>query len=129
MPGTFDPLSVFYAFRTRPLRENGRVELHVTDGKELQLGEGRVGRRETINVPAGRFNAFLVEPDMRDVGGVFEESDDATLRIWISDDERRIPVRLSSKVVVGSFHADLVTINGEAPKKQSAPRSRPRQRR
>ncbi len=112
-PNTFDPLSVFYAFRMQPVEENSTVQLYVTDGKELQLGEGRIGRREKIRVPAGEFEAILVEPDMRDVGGVFEESDDATLQIWLSDDDRRIPVRLSSKVVVGSFHADLIEIDGE----------------
>lgn len=129
VPGTFDPLSVFYAFRMMPIRENSTVELYVTDGKELQLGQGRIGRRETITVPAGEFETILVEPDMKDVGGVFEESDDATFRIWISDDERRIPIRLSSKVVVGSFKADLIEIDGEEAPGLPEPPAPPRQRR
>ena len=29
------------------------------------------------------------------------------LKIWLTDDERRIPVRLRSKVAVGSVSADL----------------------
>ena len=129
VPGTFDPLSVFYAFRAMPFGDNNKVEIYVTDGKELQLGEGRLRGRETIQVPAGRFETRMVEPDMRDVGGVFEESDDATLRIWVSDDERRIPVRLSSKVVVGSFHAELIEINGEKPPERPPPPQLPRSRR
>ncbi len=128
-PRTFDPLSVFYAFRMMPIEENSRVELYVSDGRTLQLGEGRVGGRETVRVPAGEFDAVLVEPDMRDVGGVFEESDDATLRIWISDDERRIPVRLSSKVAVGSFYADLIEIDGENAAPPPDPPVQPRRRR
>ena len=127
-PRTYDPLSVFYAFRMLPIEENSTVELYVTDGRTLQLGEGRVGGRETIRVPAGEFDTVLVEPDMRDVGGVFEESDDATLRIWVTADERRIPVRLSSKVAVGSFHADLIEIDGEEPAGRPAP-PQPRRRR
>ncbi len=128
-PGTFDPLSVFYVFRTLPFGDNGRVQINVTDGKEVQLGEGRLRGRETIRVPAGRFETRLVEPDMREVGGVFEESDDATLRIWVSDDDRRIPVRLSSKVAVGSFHAELIEIKGEKAPERPPPPAPPRQRR
>jgi len=30
------------------------------------------------------------------------------LKVWYSDDERRVPVRVSSKVIVGSFTASLV---------------------
>ncbi len=128
-PRTYDPLSAFYAFRMMPIEENSSVEMFVTDGKKLQLGEGRVGGRDTIRVPAGEFETVLVEPDMRDVGGVFEESDDATLRIWVTDDERRLPVRLSSKVAVGSFYADLIEIDGEEPAPRPAGPPQPRRRR
>jgi hypothetical protein len=34
------------------------------------------------------------------------------MQIWFTDDEHRIPVMLKSKVVVGSFVAELVAIEG-----------------
>ncbi len=111
--GTFDPLSVFYAFRVMPLSVGSAVYRPVTDGVKCVLGRAEVVARETVEVPAGSFDCYVVEPDLSHVGGVFKKSEDATLRVWVTADCRRIPVRISSKVVVGSFHALLTSI--EAP--------------
>jgi hypothetical protein len=61
-------------------------------------------------VPYGSFDTWLIEPDIKDVGGVFEKSKNAKIQIWITNDERRIPVLLRSKVIVGSFYAELIKI-------------------
>jgi len=44
---------------------------------------------------------------MENLGGVFNKSPDGLLKVWYSNDDRRIPVKVSSKVVVGSFTATL----------------------
>ena len=46
---------------------------------------------------------------MTGVGGIFEKAEDSDIRIWITDDDLRIPVRFKSKVTVGSFIADLIS--------------------
>lgn len=107
MPGTFDPLSVFYAFRSMPLGPDSAALKPVTDGVKLVIGEARVLRRETVTVPAGTFEAWLVEPDLRHIGGVFRKSPGAKLKVWITADQRKIPVRIESRVLVGSFTAEL----------------------
>lgn len=109
----YDPLAVFFVFRTLDLKDDAIIELPVTDGRRMVQGEGRIVGRETVTVPVGQFDAFIAEPDMKDVRGVFDQSDDAVLRIWLSNDKRRLPLRLSSKVVVGNFHAELEEISGE----------------
>lgn len=119
-PGTFDPLSVVYAFRARPLQRNTALEIPVSDGRRSALGVGHISKGERVRVPAGDFRTVLVEPDMQDVGGVFEKSGEAPLRIWFSQDERRLPVRLSSRVSVGSFRADLVSIEQVPPDQRVA---------
>ena len=48
---------------------------------------------------------------MENLGGVFNKSPDGLLKVWYSNDDRRIPVKVSSKVVVGSFTATLVKAN------------------
>lgn len=111
--GTFDPLSVFYAFRIMPLEVGTSVLRPVTDGVKCVLGRATVTARETVEVPAGTFDCFVVEPELEHIGGIFKKSADATLRIWVTADARRIPVRISSRVLVGSFHALLTSI--EAP--------------
>jgi hypothetical protein len=54
----------------------------------------------------------LVEPDLKHVGGVFKKSKNAKLRIWVTADARRIPVKIESEVIVGSFVGELVSAEG-----------------
>jgi hypothetical protein len=110
--GTFDPLSIFYWARSVDLVVGGRIQRPVTDGKKHMLGVAGVVRRETVTVPAGTFDAFLIEPDLALVGGVFEKSPDAKIQLWMTADYRRLPVKLKSKVVVGSFSGELVSMTG-----------------
>jgi hypothetical protein len=113
--GTFDPLSMLFLFRTKPLAVGYEFSAPVTDGEKVVNGRAKVVRRETIKTAAGEFDTFLVEPDVRDIGGVFRKSPDATLQVWITADARRIPVRVRSKVVVGFFSMELTGYEGPKP--------------
>ncbi|MEN6483958.1 MAG: DUF3108 domain-containing protein [Syntrophobacteraceae bacterium] len=108
-PGTFDPLSVFYSFRLQRVADGLHLEASVTDGKKYTTGKARVVKRETVRVPAGTFDTFLVEPDLKDIGGVFKKSKNARLQVWVTADRRHVPVKIASKVVVGTFEAVLVS--------------------
>jgi len=54
------------------------------------------------------YDTYLVEPDLKDVRGVFEKSRKSRLRLWITADEQRLLVKIKSKVVVGSFTGTLM---------------------
>jgi hypothetical protein len=104
-PHAQDELSAFYYLRAVPL-EVGRdvyVDTH-TNRKNYPL-KVLVHRRETITVPAGTFDCFVIEPVMRE-GGIFTAK--GKLTVWITADERRMPVLLRTKIVVGSISATLV---------------------
>lgn len=116
--GSFDPLSMLFLFRTKPLAVGYEFAAPVTDGEKSITGTAKVIKRETIKTPAGEFDTLLVEPDVRNIGGVFRKSPDATLQVWITNDARRIPVRVKSKVVVGHFSMELTGY--EPPKKKAA---------
>ncbi len=51
-----------------------------------------------------------MEPDIKDAGGVFENSQDAKLRVWLTADVHRIPVKVACRASVGHFTAELVSI-------------------
>jgi len=108
-PGSLDPLSVFYAFRLRELEVGGEMSCPVTDGKKAVMGRAKVLRRETIQCGGKEYDTFLVEPEMKEVGGVFEKDSRAKLHIWVTADQDRIPVRVKSGVKVGSFVAELTS--------------------
>lgn len=105
--GVQDPISSFYAYRASEVVDYGPVVLDVTDGKKVADGEVRVVGRETVEVPAGIFEAVIVEPEIEGVGGIFKKSPNATIQIWLTDDEWRTPLKLRSKVAVGHFTAVL----------------------
>jgi hypothetical protein len=105
--GTFDPLSVLLSFRLKDLSKTNRVEIPVTDGKKMVIGKANVIRKEIIEINGTNYDTYLIEPEIGKVGGVFEPGKDATLQVWITADYRRIPVRIKSKVIIGSFIAEL----------------------
>jgi len=114
-PGSFDPLSVFYALRLHALKENMEIQAPVTDGKKCVMGKVNIIRRETVKVASGTYDTFLAEPELRHIRGVFKKRKNAKLQIWVSADHRRIPVRIRSKVSVGSFVAELISAENLGP--------------
>ncbi|MDG1132646.1 MAG: DUF3108 domain-containing protein [Opitutales bacterium] len=112
IPGpVFDPLSIAYFFRLHPLQPGGETHLPTCDGKRFRKVIVRAGEREKINLPMGKVVAIGTTPAMENLGGVFNKSPKGMLQVWYSDDERRVPVRVSSKVIVGSFTATLTSAN------------------
>lgn len=107
-----DPLSIAYFFRLGELKAETETTLPTCDGRKLKMIKVRTGKTEKIRVPAGTYKAMGTIPEMKDLSGVFKKSPEGILRIWYSADSRKIPVRISSKVVVGSFTARLVSAEG-----------------
>lgn len=109
-PGVQDPLSSFYAYRTREIPLDEDVALDITDGKKLVVGVTSVLGREVVETPAGRFSTVRIEPKIEGIGGIFKKSPGARVFIWLTDDRWRRPVKMQSKVVVGHFTAELVKV-------------------
>lgn len=107
--GTFDPLSVFYAFRAHVLEEGRELIQPVTDGKRTVVSRAKVIRREKIKAGGKEYDTFLVEPEMKNIGGIFEKSEKSDMQIWVTADHQQVPVRIKSAVKVGSFVAELVS--------------------
>lgn len=62
-----------------------------------------LGKQE-LEVEAGTFNSIVVEPLVKE-GGLFKA--EGRIVIWLSDDERKIPIRVNTKVVIGSIDVEL----------------------
>lgn len=104
----FDPLAILFAFRKNALYKTMRFSRPVTDGKVSVMGEATVEDMDKLDTPLGEMNCFRVRIDVKHLSGVFRKSRDAELLVWFSADERRLPVRVKSKVVVGHFTMELV---------------------
>jgi hypothetical protein len=101
---TYDALSSFYYFRTIPLQVGTSYFIDVYDGKKLWNTEVKVLRREELVLPVGRFKTIMIHPLLK-YEGLFARTGD--IFIWLTDDERRIPVQMKSKVIIGSITATL----------------------
>ncbi len=110
--GAFDPLSAFFYVRTLDLVVGKEIKRSITDGKKVVLGRVRVVKKDRIAVAGGAYDAFLLEPELKHVGGVFEKSKNAKIQVWVTADQWKIPIKLKSKVVVGSFTGTLQTRAG-----------------
>lgn len=102
---TYDPLSSFIYFRSIPLKIGSSYFIDVFDGKKLWNTEVQVLRREEVVTPLGRFKTIVIKPIMK-FEGIFSRTGD--IYIWLTDDDRRIPVQMKSKVKIGSITATLV---------------------
>lgn len=65
--------------------------------------------RETIQVGAGTFDCVIIEPLVKE-GGLFKH--DGDIIIWLSDDELKVPVKVRTKIIIGSVDAELSSFEG-----------------
>ncbi len=76
------------------------------------MGVAKVKRREKVRLTSGTYDTYLIEPSLKHLEGVFEKSKKAKIQLWITKDERRIPVKLKSKIAIGSFTGELISFTG-----------------
>ena len=112
-PGTFDPLASLFFFRSQTFKVGDIINIPVSDGKFSVMGTAKVIAEEKVETDAGEFDTYKVEPDTKDLAGVFKKSKGAKLFIWVTKDARHLPVKISSKVFIGSFTAELTSIKRE----------------
>lgn len=102
--GTQDALSAFYLTRFLALPVGGSVTFDYHASHKSAQMEVHVLGRDTIKTPAGKFKCVMIEPILR-AGGIFKNK--GRLVIWVTDDERRMPVLMKSKVLIGSISVVL----------------------
>lgn len=103
-PFTHDILSAFYFIRTNKIEPGKTFWMDAVSGKKKYKLKVVCSKRETIEIPAGKFKCVVVEPKVVDVG-LFRAK--GRLWIWLTDDEHHTPIRMKSKIPVGSIYADL----------------------
>ncbi len=105
--GVKDPLddgSFLFFVRTLTLQAGQTYESNRYFRPERNPIRVRVLRKETIEVPAGKFDCIVVQPVIK-TQGIFSENGDA--EVWLSDDRRHIVVQVKSKLSFGSINLYL----------------------
>lgn len=103
--GTHDYLSFFYAVRTfnvNPPKRNA-ISLLVENGAKTLFISSL--KREEIQLGEQKVSAIAISLTTDD-----SDSDKYQLRLWLSDDNRRLPLRLTAATQLGLLRADLVIL-------------------
>jgi hypothetical protein len=102
-PGALDGLAAVYRIRTLPLGSEPFSVPIFTGNHEWTL-EGRVAGRERVETDLGEFDAIVVRARTHFTG---KFSSDRELTIWLTDDARRLPLRIDAGFAVGSIKARI----------------------
>lgn len=109
-----DAMSAFYFARTidfDKMKVGDKISLqNFYKDKTYPLDVKYLGK-ETVEVPAGEFRCIKLEPLVQE-GGLFKS--EGSIIIWMTDDDRRMPVRVKTQVLIGSIDADLSSYSGLA---------------
>jgi hypothetical protein len=99
-----DAMTALFYFRLQPLEVGKPVFIQVHDIKKSYPLRIDVLKKETVKTPAGKFSCFKVEPVLESAG-IFKQK--GRIWIWFTDDERRIPVKMNTKILIGSISAEM----------------------
>lgn len=102
-----DPITTFYAVRYHPgLRPGARFEVPIIDNDKQYAAVVKVGESQQLFTGMGWFQALPVNPTL-------ESSDlfrhEGGMVIWLTDDHRRLPLRVTTSLRLSSAAADLVS--------------------
>jgi hypothetical protein len=112
-PRAVDQVAMFYYVRLLPLEPGSKFVLRNQADPDDNPLTVEVLKRERVKVPAGTFDAYVLDLDVKTDGGLFKKGGEN--RIWVTTDSRHVPVKISSKVGIGSFEAELVDYARGAP--------------
>lgn len=106
----YDPLSMIYKARTLDFskyKANEKIPLTLIIDNEIcdiyirYLGKEKIKNRNDKEFECNKFSVLLIE------GSIFSGGEDMT--VWVSDDNRKIPILIEAKILVGSIKAYYVS--------------------
>jgi hypothetical protein len=104
VPAPLDDGSFLYFVRTIPLNVGETYDFDRYFRPDRNPVRIKVLRREKVKVPAGTFDAIVIQPIIKSKG-IFSEGGEA--QIWISDDDDRVMLQMKSKLKIGSLNLYL----------------------
>jgi hypothetical protein len=105
--GTQDVIScLYYARTTLSFQPGSSLTMNVYHDKKNRKLDVLVEGVETVSSPWGEVETVRVLVIMPFQGLFLNQGN---IRVWFTNDDRRIPVRMKAKVIIGSIVADLVS--------------------
>jgi hypothetical protein len=106
--GSLDLLWAFYAVQLQRLKEGQLLRFPVVYDAETYEFEIAIHGRERLKTDFGQLRAIKLEPKLFGPGKFF--SREGEMFMWMSDDERQVPLRLIAKTGGNTITADLIRV-------------------
>jgi len=106
----WDLLSGLYFLRSQRLEVGNYFTLNLVDTKRPYEVDFKVLKKERIkHKQFGNIEALLIKPQLSaDTQKTYKKKGD--IDIWLSNDERKLPLKIEAKVLVGSITLTLVSV-------------------
>ncbi len=107
IPNVYDPVSAAYYFRSRDLGAEERPR-HVYGGRKLYQISTRLLGQEKIDLSGKRVDTVVIQPVIKMDGQLSDKGD---LRLWMTNDVRHVPVRITAKfkkIRMWTLYAELM---------------------
>ena len=106
LPGNvLDPYTAIYYFRTLVLELGKKYQFYSYDNGKVKEIIIHLTNLEKISVPAGKFECFVISPSS--INGKKLLKNNGEMKIWLSNDNRRLPVKIEQKTNIGIMVLNL----------------------
>jgi hypothetical protein len=100
---TQDALSALYVLRSIPMKPGEKFNMPVTDAGDIYRVQMQIGNVEPVKTGLGTLNGMKIVPVVTMTKGTPPRG----LAIWLSDDARRLPLKIEAQLPVGKFTVTL----------------------
>ena len=104
-----DIISTLYLLRAQPMKPGTPVCVEVFAGRKIWKVSGQLSARETIETPLGKFATLRIDADAVRI-------DDPRVKrgahVWVTDDEKRLPLVAIGEVRGKVIRAQLTAVTG-----------------
>jgi|TARA_B100000131_G_C18115505_1_gene611167 hypothetical protein len=105
----FDPIAAIYYYRTLNLNKNNQYNFFTFDEGKIKEIILKVTDIENVKTPMGKFQCFVLKPFSTDGKKLFKN--DGHMTIWISNDEKRLPIKIEQNTNIGKLVLNLKNYN------------------
>ncbi|MCA9444378.1 MAG: DUF3108 domain-containing protein [Candidatus Omnitrophica bacterium] len=113
-PNYFDPVTAGYRLRAHRMKPGDFVEATVTQGKYIYRITTTVEKGEIMQTILGPRETLVIVPKIYWKGKLVRNRD---IKVWLTDDEKQIPVKAFADVEYGSFTATLTKYDEKGAEK------------
>ena len=105
-----DVLSAIYFLRIQQLRVGKPFDIFIGDGGRVYRIPVKVIEKKKMKTVLGKVNTLRLEPELFGPDRIIDE-EKGEFSLWVTDDERHIPVSARIKTDYGTFDIKLKRVN------------------